>query len=174
MQHCPRYGSFAKPFGSRMMALYPASLGIDSKAMDDDGGVLGNLPRSRPGRRSEKRAGAKQGGAAAKPATTSKRAAAPGAAGAERPAASAERAARSAERRDAPAARQAPGSEARAPRRAAAAREERAAAGRDEAAGRAGSDPVGDAIRTATKVAGTGVRVAAGVAHEVLRRLPRP
>jgi hypothetical protein len=36
--------------------------------MTDDGGVLGNLPRSRPGRRSEKRAsaGAEQPGAAAK------------------------------------------------------------------------------------------------------------
>jgi hypothetical protein len=169
-----------------MVALYPANLGIDSKAMEDDGGVLGNLPRSRPGRRSEKRAGAKQGGAAGKPAgsakraaagkpaATAKRAAAKPAASAERPAASAERAARSAERRDAPAARQTPGSEPRAARRAAAAREDRAAAGRDETAGRAGSDPVGDVIRTTTKVAGTGVRVAAGLAHEVLRRLPRP
>jgi hypothetical protein len=37
-----------------------------------------------------------------------------------------------------------------------------------------GADPVGDAIRTATKIAGTGAKVAAGMAHEVLRRLPRP
>jgi hypothetical protein len=34
---------------------------------DDDGGVLGNLPRSRPGPRSEKRAGRRAGEPAARP-----------------------------------------------------------------------------------------------------------
>ena len=35
------------------------------------------------------------------------------------------------------------------------------------------SDRVGDVLRGAGKVAGTGVRVAAGLAQEVVRRLPR-
>jgi hypothetical protein len=79
--------------------------------MSDDGGVLGNLPRSRPGRRSEKRA-------------------------------------------DAP-----------APPPPAADR---------EAADPPPADPVADAIRTATGVAGAGARVANELARQVLRRLPRP
>ena len=37
-----------------------------------------------------------------------------------------------------------------------------------------GRDPVGDVLRTGAKVTGTGVRVAAGVAGHVLRRIPRP
>jgi hypothetical protein len=36
------------------------------------------------------------------------------------------------------------------------------------------TDPVGDAIRTATGLAAAGARVANGVAREVVRRLPRP
>jgi hypothetical protein len=35
------------------------------------------------------------------------------------------------------------------------------------------ADPVGGALRTAAKVAETGVRVTAGVAQEIVRRLPR-
>ena|SRR5215211_8033624 len=38
------------------LGLYPSSLGLDWPAMEDGGDVLGNLPRTRPGRRSEKRA----------------------------------------------------------------------------------------------------------------------
>src|SRR5262245_43687279 len=119
--------------------------------MADDGGVLGNLPRSRPGRRSEKRE----------------------AGGAKRPAASAERAAEAAERRDAPAARQAPKTEPRRARSETRAARPETRAARPEPGSRepersGGSDPVGDVIRTATKVAGTGVRVATGLAHEVL------
>ena len=71
--------------------------------MIDDGGVLGNLPNSRPGRRSEKR-----------PAR------------AENPPPPAQ------------------------------------------------TDPVGEAIRTATGIAAAGARVANGVARELVRRLPRP
>lgn len=37
------------------MGLYPAHPRLDSFPMTDDGGVLGNLPNSRPGRRSPKR-----------------------------------------------------------------------------------------------------------------------
>ena len=36
--------------------MYPGSIGLDWPAMEDGGDVLGNLPRTRPGRRSEKRA----------------------------------------------------------------------------------------------------------------------
>ena len=91
--------------------------------MPDDDGVLGNLPRSRPGRRSEKRAA--------------------GATRAAKPAAG--------------------------PRRVAG-----AAAGQDQPAPARDTDPVGDALRTVSSIAGTGARVAQGVAREVLRRLPRP
>jgi hypothetical protein len=82
--------------------------------MTDDGGVLGNLPNSRPGRRSEKRP--------AKP---------------------------------------------RAPSQPPPA----AAKGDDQ---EAQTDPVGDAIRTASGIAAAGARVANGVARELVRRLPRP
>jgi hypothetical protein len=82
--------------------------------MTDDGGVLGNLPNSRPGRRSEKRPA--QPRAASQPS--------PGAAESDNP--------------------------------------------------EAQTDPVGDAIRTASGIAAAGARVANGVARELVRRLPRP
>jgi hypothetical protein len=44
---------------------------------------------------------------------------------------------------------------------------------REEATGSSGNS-VGDLVRTASSLAGGGVRVARGVAGEVLRRLPRP
>ena len=37
-----------------------------------------------------------------------------------------------------------------------------------------GPDPVGDAVRLAAGIAGTGLRVANGLTREVIRRLPRP
>ena len=37
-----------------------------------------------------------------------------------------------------------------------------------------GGDPVTGAVRAATRVAETGLKVAGGVTREVLRRLPRP
>lgn len=40
-----------------MRELYPGHIGLDWPAMEDGGDVLGNLPRTRPGRRSEKRDG---------------------------------------------------------------------------------------------------------------------
>jgi hypothetical protein len=36
------------------------------------------------------------------------------------------------------------------------------------------TDPVGDALRTATDIAAAGARAANGVARELVRRLPRP
>lgn len=86
--------------------------------MADDGGVLGNLPHSRPGRRSDKRN-------AGRPASRAKR-----------PAAAA--------------AREAPEAPVQA------------------------RGPVDDIVGGTAKLAGTGLRVAGGVAREVLRRLPRP
>jgi hypothetical protein len=98
--------------------------------MDEDSGVLGNLPRSRPGTRSQKR---------------------------DAPA----RAARSAEKRDAPAARAS--SQARARPKPPPPQPEPQA-----------SDPVGEAVRTAAKLAGGGFKLANGLTREVLKRLPKP
>jgi hypothetical protein len=81
--------------------------------MQDGGDVLRNLPRSRPGRRSEKR-----------------------------------------DRRQAPGARRQKANPPPPPE--------------------PGGDPVGDAVRFAGKAAETGMKVAAGVTRELLRRLPRP
>ena len=125
----------------------------DEQSTAGDGGVLGNLPHSRPGRRSEKRDAGRPGaaaGAAARKAEATDAAAA-------RPARKPSRARRKAPAADPPKpARVVPGEpSAGAPTR-----------------GTGG--PIGDAVHTATKVAGTGVRVAGALAQEVLRRLPRP
>jgi hypothetical protein len=82
--------------------------------MTDDGGVLGKLPNSRPGTRSEKRPASPRAAAQPPPA---------------------------------------------------------ADAGSDQDAQ---TDPVSDAIRTATGIAAAGARVANGFARELVRRLPRP
>jgi hypothetical protein len=109
--------------------------------------VLGNLPHSRPGRRSEKRDAGRPAGAAAEKAEAMDSAAAK----TPRP----KRAAR--------------------PRTPAAARPRRTqappAAPTPEPRSRG---PVGEAVHLAGRIAGTGVRVAGGVTKEVLRRLPRP
>jgi hypothetical protein len=113
----------------------------------DEGGVLGNLPRSRPGRRSEKR-------------------------DAGRPSEAAEAAARKAEATSSAAAES-----PRAPRQRAAARPVPPKPEPDQ--GRGGA--IGEAIHAATTVAGAGLRVtgagarvAGALAHELLRRVPRP
>ncbi|MEA2363707.1 MAG: hypothetical protein QOD71_2852 [Thermoleophilaceae bacterium] len=108
---CPHSGYVTKPVGDPFWRLYPDRRGLDFFPMEDDGGVLGNLPHSRPGRRSSKRPATPR--TAPRPAT---------------------------ERIEEP----------------------------------AQSDPVGNAIRTATGLAAAGARVANGVAREVVRRLPRP
>jgi hypothetical protein len=83
--------------------------------MTDDRGVLGNLPHSRPGRRSDKRT-----------------------------------------------------HEAKPPRRTPPKQAEHSPQPTRS------SDPVSEAIRTATGVAAVGARVANGLARELVRRLPRP
>jgi hypothetical protein len=120
--------------------------------MDEEGGVLGKLPRSRPGTRSQKRASGKAEEA-------------PRSAGSGRPGDTAGRAAVNAERRGRKAARPASA---------------RTSTGRDSPAGAlapedtSGGDPVGDAVRLALKLPVYSARVGAGVTRELLRRLPRP
>jgi hypothetical protein len=131
--------------------------------MTDDGGVLGNLPNSRPGKRSAKRD-----------------------AGAGRPAKSAARAAAKAETEGKAAAKPAKKSRTSAKPGARAA----GAAGpkdrvdvdpvmrgqriHDPVPPPASEDPVGAVVRTASGVAVTGVRVAGAVGRELFKRLPRP
>jgi hypothetical protein len=111
--------------------------------MTDEGGVLGNLPRSRPGQRSAKRA-SKPGGAG-KPSQPTPKRAKPRATRAK-PAAGTRRAAGAA------------AGEKRPPTREPAS---------------SGTSPVGDVVRTVTSLAAGGARIGLGVAREVLRRLPR-
>jgi hypothetical protein len=131
--------------------------------MNDDGGVLGRLPRSRPGTRSEKRAEAGES-----PDQQAAR---------SRPAASTARAAKSAEQRKAKASR---------PAKAAAKGRAGQGAGARSGAGRAPRpshsvppeprprDPIAGAVRTGVKVAEGGIKLAGGITRELLRRLPRP
>jgi hypothetical protein len=151
--------------------------------MADDEGVLRNLPKSRPGKRSAKRDSGRK-------------------AAAGRPAKAAEKAAARAEAANTPAAKP-----PRTPRAArTSAKPGRAAAGAASPKGsrtrrttapkrridndvevrpvygakpqrgleNAPSDPVSAAVRTAAGIAVTGVRVAGAVTQELLRRLPRP
>jgi hypothetical protein len=104
--------------------------------MADDEGVLGNLPHSRPGRRSDKRD-------AGRPPSRPKR-----------PAPAATRQAQ--EPPEAPAHARGPIDDI-APVRA-----------------EPGPSRTDDLVGATAKLAGTGLRVAGGVAREVLRRLPRP
>jgi hypothetical protein len=135
--------------------------------MADDGGVLGNLPRSRPGHRSEKRTEKTAAKAAARAERSGAKAASPpGGAKAASPTG---------------APKAASGPRSGSPRRAKGAPTTPKPAGEDRTAARAGDpsagragDPVGDAIRTVAGVASTGAKVAGGVAREVIRRLPRP
>jgi hypothetical protein len=121
--------------------------------MSDDKSVLGNLPRSRPGTRSDKRRKA-------------------------RPADAAEAAARASEQ-EPPAAKPKPKPRAAAKPKAAAkpphppkpVEEPVPDPGAPEPVA---SDPLGDVARTAAKAVGTGVKIGTGLAQEVLRRLPRP
>jgi hypothetical protein len=119
--------------------------------MPDDGGVLENLPRSRPGKRSEKRAG-DASRAAGRPADEA----------AKRPTEATAKAAERAERSDSAAAKPAPGARPRRRRP------------EPPPPSRSHTDPARDLIRGAAKIAATGARVAGAVAQAVLRRVPRP
>jgi hypothetical protein len=116
--------------------------------MSDDKGVLGNLPRSRPGRRSDKRAGDTPETVAPADAEVPKP---------PRPAAAKPRAAKRARPKAAapPKSKPVPDPSAPAP----------------EATG---ADPMTEAARAAAKAVGAGVKIGTGLAQEVLRRLPRP
>lgn len=117
---------------------------------DDEPGLLGNLPRSRPGTRSTKRTGAPD------PATVAAEAQRERARTADsKPAPARPKAKKPATKRPAPA----PAAQTRAPR--------------PEPPAREAQQPAGP-LRSAAKVAETGLRVAEGVTREVLRRLPRP
>jgi hypothetical protein len=120
---------------------------------DDDGGVLGNLPRSRPGQRSDKRTGP-IAATAARAERADSEAAAPSKKAAPR--------------------RSTPAGEANDGPKTASRKAPPASQARDAQPTSSDGDLVGDALRTVTGVAATGARVAGGVTREVLRRLPRP
>ena len=135
--------------------------------MNDDGGVLGRLPRSRPGTRSEKRTGA--GGPAKRTPKAGPR--------------PAKKTAKATSAAKAPTAAKPP----KAPKAPKAATPPRAPAPkplpRERPQGRPahsappperGGDPVTDALRAGAKVAEGGAKLAGGLARELLRRLPRP
>ena len=112
--------------------------------MADENGLLGNLPRSRPGTRSQKREAKPAPQAAREPASRT-----------SRPAPKDAKAAAAATRsgtKSRPRPTQQPPTDGPA----------------------SPSDPVGEAVRTAAKVAGAGLKLADGMTRELLRRLPRP
>jgi len=114
--------------------------------MSDDPGLLGNLPRSRPGTRSDKRAS----GVAAEPGSAKPK---------PRPKAKA-----------GPATKAGPAAKARPkakPRPKVANPKPRPTPERHM------GDPVSEALKAAGRLAGAGARTANGVTREILRRLPR-
>ena len=121
----------------------------DDPSRTPDGGVLGNLPHSRPGRRSDKR-------------------------GAGRPAEAAGAAAEKAEAGDAAAAKTPGAKRPSRPGKPASARAARAKSPPEPPPEPRSRGAVEGAVHTASRIAGTGVRVAEGVTREILRRLPRP
>jgi hypothetical protein len=136
--------------------------------MADDDGVLGNLPHSRPGKRSAKR------DSGSRPSNAARKAAAKSEAGGK-PAAKAPRASKPRSRAK-PAAsskpgRAAAGAGAPSQRGATGARSARRQPA-DPTPPQRSSDPVTTVVRTAATVAATGVRVAGAVTQEILRRLP--
>jgi hypothetical protein len=155
--------------------------------MADDEGVLGNLPRSRPGKRSAKRDSAgtpsKAASRAAVKAEAGRTAAAKPARAARANAGGAKAAAAGSKAGGATSKAAAAGSKSGAkPRRAASATPRVVAAADadplspppvDHGPHQSG-DPVASAVRTAATVALTGVRVAGAVTREIRRRLPLP
>jgi len=133
--------------------------------MSDDPGLLGNLPRSRPGTRSDKRTT----DAAAKPAAAKSAAAKP-------------KARTKAKAKAPPKAKGRPKAKARAatkprpapkPRPEAKPRPKVANPKPRPAPESQSGDPVSEALKAAGRLAGAGARTANGVTREILRRLPR-
>jgi hypothetical protein len=125
--------------------VYPKRALLESPSMTDEGGVLGNLPNTRPGKRSAKR---------------------------ERPARATETAAVRAEAAGKPAAEPARSSAAK--RTSAKASRTAARRPPETPRKEASADPVGTVVRTAAGLAASGVKAAGAVTQELLRRLPRP
>ena len=119
----------------------------------EEPGLLGNLPRSRPGTRSEKRGEA----AGSKPAPKRTQAAKPGVKNA------------AAAKKKAPAAKK-----KTAPKKPPAPKSQPAPAPRPEPVASKSVPPSPSPLESAVKVAGAGLRVAEGMTREVLKRLPRP
>ena len=126
--------------------------------MTDDPGVLGNLPRSRPGRRSEKRGG-----------TWSEAAGAAAAAGS-----ASEAPKRQARARKSGTATRSTASHSAASRKPRASAGTRPAQPRPAPPPSSSSDPLSDTIRAAGGLAEASVKTAVKVAGGVLKRLPRP
>ena len=126
-----------------MTPLGPLDSAVVAVDESDDPGVLGNLPRSRPGRRSSKRGGAS--GAAKGPSQRSS---------SSRPAPSARAAAAKARHSK----RSSSAGKATAPARSTPSR-----AGSAPPPERRSGDPVTQAVRLAAKVAETGVKIPVGI-----------
>jgi hypothetical protein len=120
---------------------------------DENDGILGNLPRSRPGVRSDKRASAAKAGGA-------------GGASGSPPAPKPKPATK-------PKAKKA-AAKSKAPRKPATPPPPPPQPEREPAPAERSADPVGMAIKAGEAVALTGIKVAGKVAGEVWRRLPRP
>jgi hypothetical protein len=137
----------------RVKSIVPGSSGVtyaDKIAMSEENdGVLGNLPRSRPGVRSDKRASSKRAGGVGGPAGSP------------------------------PAPKAKPASKthteaAAKPRAAARPRKQTTEPAPPPPAAPPPATPIQAAIKAGEAVALTGLKVAGQVAGEVLRRLPRP
>jgi hypothetical protein len=135
----------------RVKSIVPGSSGVTFAhkiAMSDENdGILGNLPRSRPGVRSEKRssggaAGGPGGSAGSPPAPKARAKAGPGPKAAARP----------------------------GPRKPAASRPAKPPPQASERS----ADPIGMALKAGETMALTGLKVTGKVAGEVIRRLRRP
>jgi hypothetical protein len=138
---------------------------------DEEPGLLGNLPRSRPGTRSGKR-----DSSGSQPAPKREQAAKPGRGGRATAKKSTGSVKSKAPAKKEPTKEKAAGQ--KAPRNAPSRPPAPSAKGKSVPVGVAEDKPQSSASRgplhQAAKVAGTGLRVAEGVTREVLRRLPRP
>jgi hypothetical protein len=138
--------------------------------MTDEDGVLENLPRSRPGQRSDKRSATPNEAAKPDLSASAPKRAKPAAAKAK----PATKHAKSAAKQAKPAAQEPKPASRPKPRTAPAqpAAEKPPPVGQEAQSG--GSNPVGEVVRTVSSLAGGGARAARDVARGVLRRLPRP